>query len=391
MYRQTELESSDGNHFELYGESFQSLYLAVLANHIVFAHECLSASTRRLMSCYPKKPLIELDRHDSSSKISVIHLSHCVGAPPLSTSFMSTEGITLGMEVPAYSELDPDGDVVLILKSWNKGVIVHDMPTPQPSPVANKNAIGVVSSCDDLFSHDEIAEEMIAEDEMVRQISIFDESPIEKSMADQDGAGLQESPTLNDIGSEDESESEPEHQQIRFRVSSKHLTLASSVFKAMLAREFKEGATLRSTGTIDLHLPDDHPAALLICLNIVHGDSKKVPRKVDLRMLAEIAIIVDKYELHNAVGIKSYLWIDCLKDSIPQSFNEDLLRWICISWVFKCTVEFRESTRIAEQQSVFNVEEEMEDNLPIPDSVISKLLLSSLRSTLNTFRRDQFS
>ena len=52
--------------------------------------------------------------------------------------------------------------------------------------------------------------------------------------------------------------------QIRMRVSSKHLMLASLVFKAKFQGEFKEGNTLRSSGFVEKQLLDDHPAAWLI-------------------------------------------------------------------------------------------------------------------------------
>ncbi|MCJ1266901.1 hypothetical protein MMC22_006786 [Lobaria immixta] len=137
---------------------------------------------------------------------------------------------------------------------------------------------------------------------------------------------------------------------IRVQCSSKHLTLASSVFEAMLSRNFKEDAILRSKGTSELPLLYDDPAVLLILLNIIHGQTKEIPLEIDLCMLTKIAIVVDKYQLQMVMGILSRVWIDRLNTKIPQSVTEDLRRWIYVTWIFRCPAEFKLVTQIAERQ-----------------------------------------
>lgn len=58
--------------------------------------------------------------------------------------------------------------------------------------------------------------------------------------------------------------------EIRMLVSSRHLMLASPVFKAMLQHSnFKEGEELHSTGKVSIPLPDDDPDAFKILLDII--------------------------------------------------------------------------------------------------------------------------
>jgi hypothetical protein len=58
--------------------------------------------------------------------------------------------------------------------------------------------------------------------------------------------------------------------EIRMLVSSRHLMLASPVFKAMLQHSnFKEGEELHSTGKVSVPLPDDEPDAFKILLDII--------------------------------------------------------------------------------------------------------------------------
>lgn len=159
---------------------------------------------------------------------------------------------------------------------------------------------------------------------------------------------------------------------VRVQCSSKHLTLASSVFEAMLSRKFREDVILRSKRTSELPLPDDDPAVLLILLNIIHGQNKEIPLEIDLCMLTQIAIVVDKYQLQMVVGILSRVWIDRLSTTIPQSVTEDLRRWIYVTWIFRCPTEFKLATQIAERQCESRIDETGEIDLPIPCSIVGQ-------------------
>ena len=152
------------------------------------------------------------------------------------------------------------------------------------------------------------------------------------------------------------------------RVSSKHLTLASPIFKAMLQPKFKEGLQLHSHGYAELPLPDDNSAALLILLNLIHGQFRKVPRKIDLWMLAELAVLVDKYELLETTEMLLDYWLPHLRCTIPLVLNDDLLPWICISRVFRKPDIFEKVTKVAqlESEGLLEVSE-----WPIPEHVLS--------------------
>lgn len=170
-------------------------------------------------------------------------------------------------------------------------------------------------------------------------------------------------------------ENNTDQREIRVRCSSKHLTLASPVFNAMLSRNFKEGAALRSAATLELPLPDDDAGAVLILLSIIHVQTKKVPLEAGLKMLTRIAIIVDKYQLQTAVKLLSAIWMDRLKAKIPRRWTKDLQRWILITQVFQCPTAFKFATQIAERQSVSRIGESKACDLPIPWSIVGQLYL----------------
>ena len=177
-----------------------------------------------------------------------------------------------------------------------------------------------------------------------------------------------EDDTRNNHTSPVQINEESSHQQIRIRVSSKHLTLASRVFKRILQPGFREGDSLRSGRSTELPLPEDHPFPMSILLNIIHGRLREVPRIVDLCMLTEIAILVDKYELLGITGMFLDFWLPNLEATIPRVFDSNLRLWICISWVFEKSKIFKQVTRIAQLESQGPIEEK---RLPIPESLLS--------------------
>jgi hypothetical protein len=69
-------------------------------------------------------------------------------------------------------------------------------------------------------------------------------------------------------------------------VSSKHMILASPVFKVMLQPgRFKEGMQRNAAGQIEVDLPDDDQAVMVIVPDIIHGRNSLVPKQVDMEML----------------------------------------------------------------------------------------------------------
>ncbi len=108
-------------------------------------------------------------------------------------------------------------------------------------------------------------------------------------------------------------------------------------------------------------------------LDIIHGRTRKVSRQVDLKSLTDLSILVDKYELHEAVAIFSDTWINALKKDVPYSLEPDVLPWLCISWVFSNAASFKQVTQVLQRQSVSRIDA---DYLPIPDAVIGITKLS---------------
>lgn len=157
--------------------------------------------------------------------------------------------------------------------------------------------------------------------------------------------------------------------ELRLKVSSKHLTLASRRFKKMLGGNWLEARTVHPDGCRHVNMEYFDPAALKILMDIIHGRTRKVPRSVELELLAKIAVLVDDLECYEEVEVFSELWLGELKHSTPDDLSRDLVLWILISIVFRQLDLFQRTTRTAIMCGTGPFESL---ELPIPKSVIGK-------------------
>ncbi|KAK2736672.1 hypothetical protein FQN57_000609 [Myotisia sp. PD_48] len=239
--------------------------------------------------------------------------------------------------------LDPDGDVILILTRYVQYVSVDS---------TYDNDEGLCTSGD--FS--------------AKDPSNYEDIPPFSPETQRDVIAYEKAPQYTEVeicegvtGCEEE---------VIIHVSSRHLILASPVFRAMLQRKFTESNTLLATGQVNVPLPDDDPDAFLILLNIIHGHLRQVPLDVDLAMLTQLAILVDKYRIHECVVMFSNFWFDRIKSTIPETYTDEIPAWICVSWVFSKPVQFKQATQLALRQGRDAIS--MSD-LPIPLAVVDAL------------------
>ena len=155
---------------------------------------------------------------------------------------------------------------------------------------------------------------------------------------------------------------------VTFLVSSRHLILASPVFKAMLIGGWKEGD--KTNGPLQAGAEDWDIEAMLVVMNVLHNRCRQVPRKVSLDMLAKIAVIVDHYKIHEALEIMTPLWIKALKKALPTSPGMGITLWILVSWVFGDASVFRQVTRVAILYGKKDITIPYE--LPIPLAIIGR-------------------
>ncbi|RWA08126.1 hypothetical protein EKO27_g6978 [Xylaria grammica] len=135
-------------------------------------------------------------------------------------------------------------------------------------------------------------------------------------------------------------------EQWRFKASSKHLALASTYAKAMMAGPWREANEIHSDGLLHWTLSGFDENAISIILSIVHGLNRRVPRAVKLSMLAEIARAVDYLSCHEVMELYASIWVEHLRD-VTDSSREDWDSWISIAGVFQNAEIFNRWTRVA--------------------------------------------
>ncbi|KAH7333293.1 hypothetical protein BKA65DRAFT_564458 [Rhexocercosporidium sp. MPI-PUGE-AT-0058] len=119
------------------------------------------------------------------------------------------------------------------------------------------------------------------------------------------------------------------------QISSKHLSLASPRFKKMLTGVWKEAHEIHKDGCRHVTLEGFDPGALKLMLDILHGKTRKVPRSLNLEMLAKVAVLVDDFECFEEVEVFTDIWLESLPPPRPAEYNRDLVLWILISSVFQ--------------------------------------------------------
>ncbi|GAB1318148.1 BTB domain-containing protein [Madurella fahalii] len=163
---------------------------------------------------------------------------------------------------------------------------------------------------------------------------------------------------------------EPPPGPVTFRVSSRHLILASPVFKAALTGPWKEGIKAQN-GCLEIEAEDWDVDALLIAMNVIHCRLNRVPLALGLEDLSKVAGLVDYYQLHDAFYLHKLHWIPALKENLPKLYNRELMLWISIAWVFNDDDIFTDTTHVAIQHHTGYLQPL---ELPIPSTVIDRIV-----------------
>ncbi len=235
--------------------------------------------------------------------------------------------------------IDPDGDVILILT----------LPNTAPPTGPESDTAGKVQD--------------VKSDAAQKDEETDGEPEKDKTEAPKDSASTNlssETPQLAPLS------------EVEMVVSSKHLSLASEVFKKMLGGNFREGVTLIAVKKVEIRLPDDDVDIMLLLMKIIHSRWRSISRGMDFATVRKVALLVDKYVVQESAIPAFYLWLDLLKDQEPKTLDSTIAPWLFIYWTSKLPVGFRRLTQLVERQSRGRLVKEEE--LPLPNSVLGQSL-----------------
>ncbi|KAF2966944.1 hypothetical protein GQX73_g6620 [Xylaria multiplex] len=216
--------------------------------------------------------------------------------------------------------LDPDGDIFVIVlaklpekPAGNPGEAEPQAAAPEPGPPEPEEPAAVEETA---------TEEPAPEDAAIPE-------------AVQNGG---QHPDTSTTQGED---------QWRFKASSKHLSLASTYVKTMMAGPWREANEVHADGLLHWTFSGFDVSAVSAILSVIHGLNRRVPRAVDLGMLAQISRVVDYLSCHEVMELWVSIWIARLQGPTDSSSRADWDAWISVAGVFQHAEIFKQWTRVA--------------------------------------------
>ncbi|KAK1244082.1 hypothetical protein MKX08_002220 [Trichoderma sp. CBMAI-0020] len=188
-----------------------------------------------------------------------------------------------------------------------------------------------------------------------------------------------------DVGEPNDGE---EDEQVQFLLSSRHLSLASPVFSTMLSGGWKEstvldelpkeiarsenrnGSNSEAQPRHEISASEWNTAAFLLLMNIIHGHHRQVPQQVDLETLAHFSILVDYYKCHEITEFFAHFWMEKLTSCLPRDHCPSSTIWIFVSWVFSNASIFEKMTELALKESQGPLETLF---LPLPLAILDAI------------------
>lgn len=235
--------------------------------------------------------------------------------------------------------IDPDGDVELLLKQPNSQQLIPYVPSDE---------------CGE-ESEDLMNEPTVARGSLDARYHVFDDLLSPAAAADDDDDEDLYSPgtIICASSSVDLAKDTPKFRttlqgEVRMRVSSRHLILASRYFRSALEGPWSDASATSSFFGKPLRQVVAYKwdaVAFALVLDIIHGRHRGVPRSVDLMLMTRIATIVDFYHCQEVVQIFADSWrgIDA---PIASKFSSHTLMGLFTSWVFSHQWVFDQATKI---------------------------------------------
>ncbi|KAI1419124.1 hypothetical protein F5Y12DRAFT_779526 [Xylaria sp. FL1777] len=265
------------------------------------------------------------------------------------------------METPDYV-LDPNGDVIITLRNFN---------APFPILPLNNEELSTFED----FQLEGSTTTKKGSKKKAKTMPLGTQPEPEPSLEHTVAAG--EPPAVEQltasevpVDSVDEvlpTEAESVERSVKLQASSAHLRLGSRYFEKALDGRFHESHS-SSNGLQQIDAEGWDIEALLIVMQIVHGQNRHVPRSLDLEMLVKVAAIVDYYQFHEILEPFSEIWRLRTKDSwIADITSQNLIPLLFVSWVLGWPEEFKAVTKIAQTRSKRPLSPL---GLPIPERII---------------------
>jgi len=167
--------------------------------------------------------------------------------------------------------------------------------------------------------------------------------------------------------------------EIVFRVSAKHLNMASPVFQKLINGGFRESKP-NDQVLLEIRTSDWNAQALLVLLDIIHGHHNDVPKELTQEIVAHVALIADYYDCVDIVKVFYCGWEASFdndwESDWPNTNNQGLTDFgkaqqfqLLIAWTFQGDLVF---SNIA-TSAILSASGPIKTYLPIPRRVTDSL------------------
>ena len=170
---------------------------------------------------------------------------------------------------------------------------------------------------------------------------------------------------------------------VTFQVSSKAMSLASPVWRAMLDPNgpFRES----QSETTEIAFPDDDASGLLILLLVAHLCFQDLPQKLSFSQLLDVCTLCDKYDCIALVHPWISGWVAPRIDLACQDYYEE---WLFIAWTIGDEAAFERTGRSlilrAKTLESGELDNERLDSMEMPPGFIGQSHFSSCLPTYST-------
>ncbi|KAK1636321.1 hypothetical protein BDP81DRAFT_489675 [Colletotrichum phormii] len=293
----------------------------------------------------------------------------------------------------SFYRVDPDGDVVLILRNPGASFAEWDSSASAENPAFTIEELR--AAADTLKTPEDPYRGLTAAQKKKYRKMLFiraaelevAETPVQRTDSPPfdvpPAAGPSDSTGHDSLPIEDTAEPLPaaapdnepsqesyEEPVVKYLVSSKHLALASRYFSTKLSGPWIEASFKHADGCFHMDATDWDPEVLLILMQVIHGKMRSVPRQIDLGTLAKMAVLVDYYDCHEVIELYSFIWIEPLRKNLPVDYCRELVLWLFISHVFQQNDTFQQMTQLAVMKTACPIKTM---GLPIASIVIDQV------------------
>lgn len=275
-------------------------------------------------------------------------------SPPLTnpdtrrlTPFMSVSLAALNTMEPPHSEFDPDADAEFVLQDPNKPNSFKFTKRKMKKKKKKSKKADVWGTFEPTPPEETPIppeETPVPPEQTNGELGVQPSEAVETPTATKLDASVLGSEALEIVTDRDQKPTE-----IRMRVSSKHLSLASPVFKKMMSGPWEE--SIPENGIREIKATEWNVDAVVIVMNIIHGHHRKVPRSISLETLYNVAVIVDYYKCHEVTEVFAQNWLSGMEGDLPTSYSDESSVRMFASWVFSDSKGFQSMTELSMRQS----------------------------------------